>query len=99
MDSVEAVTVTIRIPAPLRPATGGLAEVAVTGSTAGEALQDLVRRHPDVRARLLDARGELRPFVNVYVGERSLRALGGLAAPLQDGAVLAIVPAVAGGAP
>ncbi len=99
MDEVETRSVTIRIPAPLRPATGGLAEVAVEARTAGEALAELVRLHPGVRERLLDAGGELRPFVNVYVGERNLRALGGLAAHLPEGAVLAIVPAVAGGAP
>jgi molybdopterin converting factor small subunit len=46
---------------------------------------------------VLGPEGELRSFVNVFVGSRDVRALAGLATPLADGDVLAIIPAVAGG--
>ena len=88
---------TIRIPTPLRSYTGGAGEVEVSGSSVREALDDLERRHPGILERVLDGRGEVRGFVNLYVGERNVKALGGLDAPLPPGAVVAIVPAVAGG--
>lgn len=47
--------------------------------------------------RVLTEQGEVRPHVNVFVGEESIRYTGGLATPLTDGAEIAIVPAVSGG--
>lgn len=89
--------VRVRIPMPLRSHTGGTDEVQVNASTVGDALQALGAAHDGLLARVLSPKGELRPFVNVFVGEHNVRVLDGLATPLADGDVLAIVPAVAGG--
>jgi molybdopterin converting factor small subunit len=89
---------TIRIPTPLRAFTGGAGEVAVEAATVGAALEALERRHPGILPRLLDERGRLRGFVNVYVGDTNVKSLGGLAAAIDGAAVISIVPAVAGGA-
>ncbi|HEX6736562.1 MAG TPA: molybdopterin-synthase adenylyltransferase MoeB, partial [Azonexus sp.] len=90
--------VTIRIPTPLRSYTGGAAEVALEAANVGEALRRLGESHPGILERVLAADGSLRPFVNVYLGADNIRVLHGLVTPLRPGAVLAIVPAVAGGA-
>ncbi len=87
----------IRIPAPLRSYTSGADEVSVDGDTAGEALFNLGEAHAGILEKLLDDRGELRSFVNVYIGERNIRSLVGLKSPVGEGDVLSIVPAVAGG--
>ena len=50
-----------------------------------------------IRARVLDDSGEIRRFVNVYVGDDDVRFLDGLASPTPDGAKISIIPAVAGG--
>ena len=47
--------------------------------------------------RVLEPGGQVRGFVNIYIGETNVKALGGLDAPLPDPAVISIVPAVAGG--
>ena len=91
--------VTVRIPTPLRGFTGGASEVVVRAATAREALSELEREHGGATARVLDERGELRSFVNLFVDQENVKTLGGLDAALREGAVLAIVPAVAGGAP
>ena len=41
--------------------------------------------------------GGLRRFVNVYVAGEDIRFLEGLATPVEDGAEVTILPAVAGG--
>jgi molybdopterin converting factor small subunit len=89
----------VRIPTPLRGFVGGAAEVRARGDTVAEVLRDLGARHGELLARLLNERGELRPFVNVYLDARNVRTLGGLQAAVQPGGVLSIVPAVAGGLP
>lgn len=89
---------TIRVPAPLRLHTGGRGELEVGGATVGAALEEFVAAHPGVRERLLDADGGLHRFVNLFVGDDDIRDLRGLATPLGPDDVLAIVPAVAGGA-
>lgn len=87
----------IRIPTPLRSYTRGLDEVAVECATVSEALWQLGERAPGILERLLDSSGRLRPFVNVFVGPSDVRALQGLDTPVEEGAVISIVPAVAGG--
>jgi molybdopterin converting factor small subunit len=87
----------VRIPAPLRTLTGGKDEVPASGNTVGEVIEDMEKKHPGIRDRLLDAKG-VRRFVNIYVGEEDVRFLGGLATPLKNGDQISIVPAIAGGA-
>lgn len=89
--------VTIRIPMPLRAYTGNAGEVSVQAATVAEALARLGAAHDGVLDRVLSPDGELRQFVNVFVGNRNVRSLTGLATPLAEGDVIAIVPAVAGG--
>lgn len=88
----------VRIPTPLRAFTSGQSELACSGETVRAALRDLERQHPALVGRILDERGDLRRFVNVFVGDKNLRSLGGLDLALPSGAELSIVPAVAGGA-
>ena len=86
----------VRIPAPLRTLTGGLDEVPASGGTVGEVIDDLEKRHPGVRERLLDEKG-VRRFINIYVGEEDVRFLEGLKTTLKSGDQISIVPAIAGG--
>jgi len=87
------------IPAPLRELTGGRREVRADGraESIAAALSLLWRECPAVRDRVVTELGELRPHVNVFVDGESIRYLGGLAAPVRDGAEILIVPALSGG--
>jgi molybdopterin converting factor small subunit len=89
--------VTVRIPTQLRNLSGGASEVAVEGATVADALAALDAAHPGFGERLHDENGNLRRFVNVFVAEEDIRFLDGVKTPLPDGAVVSIVPAVAGG--
>ena len=92
-------SVRVRIPTPLRPHVGGQAAVALAGETVGAVLDALLEQAPGLRAHLLAHDGSLRSFVNVYVNGEDARARSGLETRLADGDELAIVPAIAGGAP
>lgn len=87
------------IPGPLRAFTEGSGSIELPGSpaTAGEALELLSGLHPGVKDRVLTERGEVRPHVNVFVGEESIRFAKGLATPLFEGCEISILPAVSGG--
>ena len=87
---------TVRIPTPLRTLTQGADEVKASGATVAEVIEDLEKRYPGVRERLLDAKG-VRRFVNIYVGEEDIRFLDGLKTQLKAGDAIYIVPAIAGG--
>jgi molybdopterin synthase sulfur carrier subunit len=89
-------TVTVKIPAQLRSATGGDAETEVTGSTVGEVLDGLYEQYDGLRERISED-GNLRRFVNVYVGGEDIRFLDGLDTQVQPGDEVQILPAVAGG--
>jgi len=86
----------IKIPTPLRPYTGNNAQVSVSGATVGEALDDLTAQYPELRPHLFNA-GELRNFVNVFLGEEDIRFLGGMDTELESADSLRIIPSIAGG--
>jgi MoaD family protein len=88
--------VTVRIPTPLRTLTGGEEQVQADGSTVQQVIENLEKRHPGLRDRLLDEKG-VRRFVNIYVGDEDIRFLDGLATALKGGEEVSIVPAIAGG--
>ncbi|HET8603418.1 MAG TPA: MoaD/ThiS family protein [Marmoricola sp.] len=90
-------SVSVRIPTILRSYTGGASEVTASGGTLLDVLDDLEANHPGIKARVLDDAGEIRRFVNVYVGNDDVRFLDGLKTATPDGAQLSIIPAVAGG--
>ena len=89
-------TVTVKIPAQLRAATGGEGELEVEGSTVGEALDAVFDEHEGLRERITED-GGLRRFVNVYVSGEDIRFKDGLATALEEGDEVQILPAVAGG--
>ena len=90
-------SVSVRVPTILRTYTGGDSEVTAEGATLGAVLEDLDQRYSGIKARILDDQGELRRFVNVYVGNDDVRFLDGLATATPDGAQVSVIPAVAGG--
>jgi molybdopterin converting factor small subunit len=88
---------TLRIPTPLRPYAGGQNEVTVQGANVGEALNDLVTQYPDLKKHLFNEANELRPFVNLFLGDEDVRHLDGVHTPLNEGDKLMIIPSIAGG--
>jgi sulfur-carrier protein len=90
-------SVSVRIPTILRTYTGGESEVSAAGDTLLAVLEDLDANFAGIKARILDDNGELRRFVNVYVGNDDVRFLDHLATPTPDGTQVSVIPAVAGG--
>ena len=89
---------TVRIPPVLRSSTGGAKEVGADGSNVGDVLRSLVEQHPATESQLFGEGGELNRYVNVYLNDEDVRVLDGLDTAVEDGDVLVILPAMAGGA-
>ncbi|MBZ0295763.1 MAG: MoaD/ThiS family protein [Anaerolineae bacterium] len=86
----------IKIPTPLRAYTENQAQVTVSGSTVGEALEDLTSQYPDLRQHLYEG-DKLRNFVNVFLGDEDVRFLDGLETEIDEDDGLRIIPSIAGG--
>ncbi len=87
----------LRIPTPLRPYAEGQTEVTVQGANVGEALNDLVNQYPSLQKHLFNEGGDLRPFVNLFLGEEDVRYLQGIQTTLKENDKLIIIPSIAGG--
>ncbi len=75
----------LRIPTPLRAYTNGQSDVTVNGSNISEALADLTTQYPTIKPHLFNEGGDLRPFVNLFVGENNIKDLQGVNTPIKDG--------------
>ena len=87
----------VRIPTAWRGLAGRQGEVSVPGATVGEVLGQLGRLHPELGARVLDERGAVRRYVNVFLNDEDIRFLAELATPVADADRLTLIPAMAGG--
>jgi len=87
----------IRIPTPLRPYVNGQGEVPVQGKTVAEVMEDLVTQFQSLRPHLYSSEGQLRPFVNLFLGGQNVKDLQGLDTPLRPDDILNLIPSIAGG--
>ena len=87
----------VRIPTPLRKLTNNEELVETNAATIGDAIKELQSRFPGIAERLVDEKGEVRRFVNVYVNEEDIRFLQNQHTALKDGDEISIIPAIAGG--
>ena len=87
----------LRIPTPLRTYTNGQRDVKVGGSNISDALTDLTAQYPALKPHLFNDGGELRPFVNLFVGENNIKDLQGIHTPINDGEKILLIPSIAGG--
>lgn len=91
--------VEVRLPTVLRQFAGGRASIDAAGSTLGEVLADLGGRFPGMAEQISPSEsGELPRFVNVYLNDEDVRYLDNLDTAVNEGDVISILPAVAGGA-
>jgi len=87
----------VLIPSALRAFAKGQNEAQINGTTIGEVLANFAEQFPQVRRHLYDEKGQLRNFVNVFLGDHDVRSLQKDATRVADADIISIVPAVAGG--
>lgn len=90
---------TVIIPTPLRKFTNNTARLQVKPGTIHETVKELTVNFPELKKHLLDEQGKIRSYVNIFVGNDDIRDLQQENTAVQEGAVISIVPAIAGGAP
>ena len=89
-------SVTVKIPAPLRPMVSGKAELEVEGATVGEVLRKIDAQYKGFAGRVLDG-ASVRRFINVFVNEDNIRDQKDLDTEVQEGDTISILPSIAGG--
>lgn len=86
----------LELPAAFRVHTRA-ARVRVVGATVGEALRAVATRFPAVEPLFFTAGYELKRTVSVFVRDEDVRALAGLATPVDEDEVVVVISAIAGG--
>ena len=91
-------SITVRIPTPLRPVTSGQAEVKIEGATVGEVLRKMDSQFQGFGERVLENdRKNVKRFINVFVNEDSIRDKKDLDTEVKPGDTISILPSIAGG--
>lgn len=90
-------TVSIIIPAPLRKYVDNQKNIYCTASSVEEAFALLKEQSSTLVEHIMDPEEGVREFVRVFVNKSDIKKLQGLATPLNQGDVISIVPAFAGG--
>ena len=89
--------VTVKIPTPLRPITGGQSEVKIEGATVGEVLRKMDVQFKGFGERVLEDGRNVKRFINVFVNEDNIRDRKELDTEVRNGDTISILPSIAGG--
>ena len=89
--------ITVKIPTPLRPITGGQSELKIEGATVGDILRKLDSQYTGFGERVLDEGKSVKRFINVFVNEDNIRDKKNLETELKNGDTISILPSIAGG--
>jgi molybdopterin synthase sulfur carrier subunit len=84
----------VLIPTPLRSYTGSRGEVAASGATLAELIEDLNAAFPGIRFRMIDEQDRIRPHIRIFVNREPVRDLG---TPLRVTDEVQILQALSGG--
>ena len=86
-------SVKMLIASPLHSYTGG-DMVELSGDSLGALLDDLDRRFPGIRFRIVDEQGRLRRHIRFFINDEAVFDLG---APVRAGDEVCMVQALSGG--
>ena len=70
-------SVTVRIPTPLRKLTENQSEIEIDGKSIESIISNMDARYPGIRDRLCDESGTVKRFINIYINEEDIRILEG----------------------
>lgn len=84
----------VRVPSPLISYTGSRTQVEAEGATLAAVLDDLERRHPGIRFRMIDEQDRIRPHIKMFIAGRLANDLSARVAPSEE---VMIVAALSGG--
>jgi molybdopterin converting factor small subunit len=86
--------ISVFIPSQLTSYTDGATRAQAAGATVGEALDDLDRRFPGLKFRVVDEQDRVRKHMRLFVGQQETRDVR---RPLSAGDELLIFGALSGG--
>jgi molybdopterin converting factor small subunit len=84
----------VLVPSQLHAYTGGASRVQASGASVDAVLDDLDRRYPGLKFRVIDEQSRIRPHMRIFIGRQAARDI---ATPLADGDELLIFGALSGG--
>ena len=84
----------VSIPSQLIAYTDGATKVEAEGGAVGEVLDDLDRRYPGLKFRVIDEQGRIRRHMRIFVGQDEARVV---TVPVRDGSEVLIFGALSGG--
>jgi molybdopterin synthase sulfur carrier subunit len=84
----------VLLPSQLHAYSGGVSRVEAQGAAICDVLDDLDRRYPGLKFRIIDEQDRVRPHMRLFVGRNAARDIR---APVADGDELLIFGALSGG--
>jgi molybdopterin converting factor small subunit len=92
-------TVSVYIPSPFRRLTDNREYVEAEGNNISEVLDSLEAAFPGFGDLVYDQDRQVPRHINIYVNDQEIHDLNGTDTPVTDGDQVAVIPALAGGAP
>jgi adenylyltransferase/sulfurtransferase len=91
--------VSVYIPTPFRKLTGNRQHVDAEGANVGEVLASVDKQFPGFRQLVFGSGDDVPAHINIYLNKQEISSLQGIQTVVNEGDEVAVIPALAGGAP
>ena len=72
-------------------------EVTFEGESLSDLIDELETTYGNIKDRLFDEEGRVRPYLNLFVGKKNVESLQGLHTPVNEGDRISLLLSRAGG--
>ena len=88
---------TVRFPNVMKFYVGNQAEFSVAAASVSELVESIIEQYPGVKFHLVDADGNLRRYLNIFVNGTHIRDLDGTDTKLNEDDKVILMASAAGG--
>lgn len=90
-------TVQIKFPTQFSKFIFNIESIEFEGETIEDFINVLEHTFGNIRERLFDPSGKVRPYINLYIGKKNIYSLNGLDSIIPDGSSVSLLLSRAGG--
>ncbi|WP_340200598.1 MoaD/ThiS family protein [Ascidiimonas sp. W6] len=94
---MKTTNVSLKFPTQFSKYINNVKQLNFEGNSFSDLVNELDATYGNVSERLFESDGEVRPYINIFIGKKNIESLNGLDSTINDGDQISLLLSRAGG--
>jgi molybdopterin converting factor small subunit len=95
--TMKKTNVQVNFPAPFSQYISNIKNIEFEGESIADFINRLDCIYGEIKERLFDEEGQMRPYLNIFIDRKNIRSLDGIHSKIPEGACISLLLSRAGG--